>query len=68
MQQQLRRAPHAEQLSGQSHARWGVCVLLAVKSAGCENRMAQLSLIHSCQCMGPWVVSALKSARSRLQS
>ena len=35
--------------------------VLTVKSAGCEKRMAQLSLIHSCQCMGPWVVSALKS-------
>ena len=34
---------------------------LTVKSAGWEKRMAQLSLIHSCQCMGPWVVSALKS-------
>ncbi len=32
-----------------------------VKSAGWENRIAQLSLIHSCQCMGPCVVSALKS-------
>jgi hypothetical protein len=32
-----------------------------VKSAGWEKRMAQLPSIHSWKCIGPCVVSALKS-------
>lgn len=31
-----------------------------VKSAGCENRMAHLSPIHSWKSISPWVVRALK--------
>jgi hypothetical protein len=37
-------------------------VQTGVKSAGCENKMAQLPSIHSCHLMGPMVVSAVKSA------